>query len=133
MRFQDKKEILLQVTKGIAHLHSINNIRRDVKPTNLLVYQPTEGVEPVLKVADFGISKFILPEARDMTNTNMVNPKGTRGWMAPEQYGSSRLGQEVNIFALGCIFGYTLSIPKENIHLEMTWMNAFTWLRKGGP
>jgi len=39
----------------------------------------------------------------------MVNPKGTRGWMAPEQYGSARLGGEVDIFALGCIFGYTLS------------------------
>lgn len=110
---EDEKEILLQVTRGVAHLHSdhIKIIHRDIKPTNLLVYY-TPSVGNSMKVADFGISKILKAEQKDATNSNMTNPKGTRGWMAPEQYNASRIGFEVDIFSLGCVFGYTLSKGK---------------------
>jgi len=107
---EDEKEVLLQITKGLAHLHlqSVNIIHRDVKPTNFLVYQPARDIKPLMKVADFGISKLLRPEQVETSNTNMTNPKGTRGWMAPEQY-TEHYGREVDIFSLGCVFGYTLS------------------------
>ena len=108
--FQDEKQILFQVTHGLAHLHSLDIVHRDVKPTNLLIYQPARDMQPLMKVADFGISKFLRPEQADTTNSNRTNPTGTRGWMAPEQYNSDRFGREVDIFALGCVFGYTLSV-----------------------
>ncbi len=62
-----------------------------------------------MKLADFGLSKVLNNEKGDFTNTSLGNPSGTRGWMAPELYKSIRYDSKVDIFALGCIFGYTLS------------------------
>jgi len=61
---------------------------------------------PQVKLADFGRSKIVND---DFTNTSMSNPRGTRGWISPELYQDQRAGPRVDIFALGLIFGYTLS------------------------
>jgi len=107
---KDEKEILRQVTRGLAHLHKLGIIHRDIKPSNILIYIPDEyHGKPLMKLADFGLSKVLNNEKGDFTNTSLGNPSGTRGWMAPELYKSIRYDSKVDIFALGCIFGYTLS------------------------
>jgi len=65
--------------------------------------------EPQMKLADFGLSRVLNFNAKDFTNTSVSNPMGTRGWMAPEVYHLNRFNFKVDIFPLGCIFGYTLS------------------------
>lgn len=107
----DKRNIIYQVSKGLAHLHRNKIIHRDIKPNNILVYIP-DGGQPLMKLADFGLSKVLNIAQDNFTNTNVGNPSGTRGWMAPELYQSSRCDSKVDIFALGCIFGYTLSDGK---------------------
>jgi len=62
-----------------------------------------------MKLADLGISKILQAGKHDFTNTNLTDPTGTKGWMAPEVYESNRFDFKVDIWALGCIFGYTLS------------------------
>lgn len=59
-RFQDEKEILRQVTQGLAHLHSKEIVHRDIKPTNILIFVP-DGCRsrPQAKLADFGLSKIL--------------------------------------------------------------------------
>ena len=109
-KFQNEKEILFQVTQGLAHLHSLNIVHRDIKPQNILIFVPDgHGVEPLVKLADFGISKGLNTDREDFTNTSVMNPSGTRGWMAPEVYQMERCDCKVDIFPLGCIFAYTLS------------------------
>jgi len=108
-----KKEILRQVTKGLAHLHKLGIVHRDVIPSNILIFEPDSEVcynKPQMKLAGFDISKMLMPErGHDFTKKSVTNPSGTWGWIAPECYKEVRYDFKVDVWALGCIFGYTLS------------------------
>lgn len=107
---QDEKEILHQVTQGLDYLHRNSIVHRDVKPTNILIFAKQQDKPSLIKLADFGLSKILLrPDNDDFSNTDCASPKGTRGWMAPEMYHLTRYDLKVDIFALGCLFYYTLS------------------------
>jgi len=94
-------------------LHEKKIVHRDIKPTNILIFLPDEiEAKPVIKLADFGISKMFKEDQGNVTNTSTTNPKGTRGWMAPEVYESDRVDSSVDVWALGCIFAYILSEGK---------------------
>ncbi len=104
----------------MTHLHGLNIVHRDLKPVNILVYVPPSGGNeeqhkpPIIKLADFDISKILIPDKEDYTNTSQTNPSGTKGWMAPEVYQSNRFDLKVDIFSLGLIFAYTLSKGNEH-------------------
>ncbi|KAM3871561.1 serine/threonine-protein kinase 35-like [Diretmus argenteus] len=49
------KSFMRQLTSAVAFLHKNNIIHRDLKPDNILISQKSGS--PVLKVADFGLSK----------------------------------------------------------------------------
>lgn len=108
-------EILHQVTQGLAHLHDLDIVHRDIKPTNILIFVSSAEIDkPKMKLADFGLSKVLKFGKEDFTNTNMEHPNGTKGWLAPEVYELDRYNFKVDIWALGCIFGYTLSIGNKH-------------------
>lgn len=108
-KIENEREILHQVIQGLVYLHEdCKIIHRDIKPHNILIHVMDDGREPQMKLADFGICS-ILSVDNGFTNTNTTNPSGTRGYMAPEMYGSNYLDNKVDIFALGCVFGCTLS------------------------
>jgi len=110
----DERNILFQITKGLAYLHDKGIAHRDIKPGNILISIPeVEGVEPLLKLADFGISK-ILTKENGFTNSNVDNPAGTFGYNAPELHHSDRHGFEVDIYSLGVVFGKVLSKERKN-------------------
>lgn len=73
----DKKELCLQATKGLAHIHSHKIIHRDLKPSNILI-----NSRLLVKIADFGLSKRIPWESTSVTVHS--SGFGTEGWMAPE-------------------------------------------------
>jgi len=100
------------VTKGLAHLHKLGIVHRDIKPTNILIFELHSEAfcnKPQIRLADFDISKILKPGRRNFTNTSVTNPSGTWGWIAPELYEEDRFDFKVDVWALGCIFGYTLS------------------------
>ena len=104
----DRRDVLYQVTIGLAHLHKLNIVHRDIKPSNIL-FKSTEGNSPQMKLADFGLCRVLKAGKKDYTNTDVDNPSGTRGWMAPELDESERYDTKVDIFPLGCVFAYTLT------------------------
>jgi len=104
--------MLRQITKGLKHLHELEIVHRDIKPTNILI--GTDGGKPIMKLADLSVSKELQKDRKDFTNTSVTNPSGTRGWMAPEVYEFDRFDFKVDIWALGCIFGYTLTKGNEH-------------------
>ncbi|XP_020579139.1 mitogen-activated protein kinase kinase kinase 5-like isoform X2 [Phalaenopsis equestris] len=84
------------ILKGLAYLHSTDNIHRDIKGANLLV-----DVNGVVKLADFGMAKHLSRAAP------ALSLKGTPYWMAPEVVQatmSKDVGYDfaVDIWSLGC-------------------------------
>lgn len=111
-RIGDEREILHQLTQGLAYLHAVGIVHLDIKPTNILIFVPEVSsllTKPQIKLADFGLCKLSKTYQSDFTNSNRTNPKGTTGWMAPELYKSARYDYKADLFPLGCVFGYTLS------------------------
>lgn len=95
---------MLQLTSAIAFLHKNHIVHRDLKPDNILISEKA-GV-PVLKVADFGLSKVCGGAA---TNKNMNVNKcwlssacGSDFYMAPEVW-EGHYTAKADIFALGII------------------------------
>ena len=75
---------------GVAYLHERGIVHRDLKPGNIFC---DEGV---VKVGDYGLSKFISCSRRS-GHTESI---GTVHYMAPE-VANGRYGKEIDIYALG--------------------------------
>lgn len=97
-----------QVAEGLAKLHDVRIIHRDIKPQNILVLHR----DPVwVKISDFGISKRVLDG-----QTELRTRAGTEGYVAPEVFGlleddseSSSYTSAVDIWSLGCLLHYLLT------------------------
>ncbi|XP_006639520.1 serine/threonine-protein kinase 35 [Lepisosteus oculatus] len=103
---------MLQLTSAVAFLHKNNIVHRDLKPDNILISEKS-GV-PVLKVADFGLSKVCAgfggrgKEGEDGNKNVNVNKFwlssacGSDFYMAPEVW-EGHYTAKADIFALGII------------------------------
>ena len=114
-----KLQFALDTAEGMAHLHSLGKIHRDLKSGNLLVSASLR-----VKVADFGTAAFAshawvtdvintpapIPQAYENWSlspaTSMKHTKGvgTPLWMAPELLeGRSSYGQRVDVYSFGIV------------------------------
>jgi serine/threonine protein kinase len=90
-------DLFLQAAKGLQHIHANKLVHRDIKLKNILVHGTKDN--PVVKIADFGVSRVIQGKSTNMT---MI---GTESTMAPELFkdgkeGKTKAGQEVDTFSL---------------------------------
>ena len=125
----------LQISSGIAFLHSRRTIHRDIKPDNILLNDAYKAV-----IADFGTVRHVGSEGsegytlrsqgkeeqdangkkNDVENQmcSYTFPVGTPEYMAPEQFGSS-YSYAVDAWAFGITLTelFTLKDPYGNEHL----------------
>jgi serine/threonine-protein kinase len=88
--------------QALQAAHRKGIIHRDLKPDNIfLAYQ--QGEPPVVKIIDFGISKFTQGEL-DKWRTKTGSVLGTPAYMSPEQArGSAGLDHRTDIYSMGTI------------------------------
>lgn len=105
---------MLQLTSAVAFLHENNIVHRDLKPDNILISE--RSGTPVLKVADFGLSKVcagigntnVGKEGEDKNKNINVNKFwlssacGSDFFMAPEVW-EGHYTAKADIFSLGII------------------------------
>lgn len=108
---------MMQLSSAVAFLHQNNIVHRDLKPDNILISESSGA--PVLKVADFGLSKVCAglsagvrdaEEGLDKNRNGVVNINkfwlssacGSDFYMAPEVW-EGHYTAKADIFALGII------------------------------
>jgi serine/threonine-protein kinase len=88
--------IVRQAAAGLAAAHRENIVHRDIKPGNLLL-----GADGTVKVADFGIARFLADTTTTLTATGQV--VGTSFYLAPERALGRPAGPASDVYALGCV------------------------------
>ncbi len=84
------------LAEGLAAIHAVGVVHRDVKPANVLLAQ--DGP----RVIDFGISRAV--EASALTHTGLI--VGSPGFMSPEQAEGREVGPSSDIFSLGAVLAF---------------------------
>lgn len=119
---QTNRSFMRQLTSAVAFLHKNNIVHRDLKPDNILISQKSGS--PVLKVADFGLSKVCAglntkncedhpiagEDGKGSNQNNIININkfwlssacGSDFYMAPEVW-EGHYTAKADIFALGII------------------------------
>ncbi|XP_031549468.1 uncharacterized protein LOC116287002 [Actinia tenebrosa] len=109
--YDAKKNISLcaDVVKGLKYLHDQGIIHRDLKPSNILF---KTFPKLCLKIADFGLSRFIDKCSTFATVYGSV--AGTRCWIAPEVLKSSYKEHSMpsDVFSCGLLLHYILIVKK---------------------
>lgn len=95
--------VVLQLCSAMAFLHRLGITHRDLKPANVLVCDTDKG--PVVKVADFGLSKMTESSlAGDLCRQHFSSTCGSDFYMAPEVWGGQTYTAQADIFSLGVMF-----------------------------
>lgn len=122
--FESTLNVVLQLAKGLEHVHEVGIIHRDLKPANCLL-----GEDGQFKIGDFGLSKLIRSASSnhkaavhsdaliEIPTTDCTSKKssliewqepltqgiGTTSYCAPEQINSKSYDEKADIYSLGLI------------------------------
>jgi serine/threonine protein kinase len=88
---EEGRNIAIKLARGLAALHRVGIIHRDVKPDNVILER-----DGSLKLIDLGVVR--VPGLEDFPPENIP---GTIAYMAPEMFGGEAGNEATDIYALG--------------------------------
>lgn len=116
-------DILEQAAHGLAAIHEMGLVHRDIKPGNLLVTQNNK-----VKITDFGIAKAA--ESVPLTRTGMV--VGTAQYVSPEQAQGKEVTTATDVYSLGVV-GYEMLAGKRPFTGDSTVSVAIAHINQAPP
>lgn len=109
----------LDVARGMAYVHGLGFIHRDLKSDNLLI-----AADKSIKIADFGVARI------EVQTEGMTPETGTYRWMAPEMIQHRRYTQKVDVYSFGIVLWELITglLPFQNMTAVQA---AFAVVNKG--
>ena len=107
LTFDDFREVAIQTQEAMIAAQDLDLVHRDLKPSNVMVCWLPSGRFQV-KLVDFGLAKFSAkPSLQTIDHGDAVF--GSIFFMAPEQFERSPLDRRTDMYALGCMYYYSLA------------------------
>ncbi|KAK3221202.1 hypothetical protein Dsin_008227 [Dipteronia sinensis] len=109
----------LDVARGMAYVHGLGLIHRDLKSDNLLI-----SIDKSIKIADFGVARI------EVQTEGMTPETGTYRWMAPEMIQHRPYTQKVDVYSFGIVLWELITgmLPFQNMTAVQA---AFAVVNKG--
>ncbi|KAG0461603.1 hypothetical protein HPP92_021568 [Vanilla planifolia] len=109
----------LDVARGMAYVHGLGFIHRDLKSDNLLIFG-----DKSIKIADFGVARI------EIQTEGMTPETGTYRWMAPEMIQHRPYNQKVDVYSFGIVLWELVTglLPFQNMTAVQA---AFAVVNKG--
>lgn len=100
---EDTVNVMLQVLEALYAAHKAGIVHRDIKPENVFLVDRGPEKPVLVKLLDFGISKFNPQEGgEDHSLTRTGTVLGTPYYMSPEQASGDRsVGPQSDLYAVG--------------------------------
>ena len=92
IRWQEAVHFTSQILMALECAHEKGIIHRDIKPQNIMLLQ-----DGTIKVADFGIARFLQSETQTMTDKAI----GSVHYIAPEQARGDYITDKADIYSVG--------------------------------
>jgi len=96
--------VAIEVCKALEAAHARGVVHRDLKPHNVFLLADDTGevpARPVVRVLDFGLSRFVDAPGTQLTQTGVI--MGTPAYMAPEQADGTGIDTRTDVYGLGAV------------------------------
>ena len=110
MTVEDFYKVAAQTLDALSNAHRLNLLHRDIKPANIQITWLANGTF-ICKFVDFGLARFFEKPSKQTVRPD-GSVMGSVFYMAPEQLERRPLDGRADLYSLGCVFYYLLTMQR---------------------